>query len=137
MKSFKDTVGAKEDNIKVVIGSFDFYEVESTEEAVTLFGEAAVVALINRSYIQGQQNLAREACKKEGEGKKSVEEIQAAITGYKPGASVTRFSIKNFNDLLTAAAMDGKAELVAAAAAIYRDGRPEEAFNFLLEAQNN
>jgi len=133
MKSFKDSVGARVDNKVEVLATFDFYEVETTEEAITLFGEASVVALINRSYIQGQQNLAREACKKDGEGKKSEGEIQTLITNYKPGASVTRFSIKNYLALFNAAVEAEKYEIAKAAAAIYRDGSPEEAFNFLLE----
>ena len=133
MKSFSDSVGAKVDNKVEILGTFNFQEVETTEEAISLFGEASVVALINRAYAQGQQNLAREACKKEGEGKKSQEDIQAMITAYRPGASVTRFSIKNYLALFNAAVEAEKYEIAKAAAAIYRDGSPEEAFNFLLE----
>lgn len=134
MKSYKDTVGNRVEGKVEVIGTFDFYECETVEEAVGKFGEAATLALINRSYASAQQALAREACKKEGEGKKTPEEIQALIDGYKPGASVTRFSLKNYLALFEATVAAEKYEVAKMASALYRENA-EEAFNYLLENQ--
>jgi hypothetical protein len=134
MKVTRDTVGIREEGELKILGEFDFSEFENVAECVEKFGEEITLSLINRSWLSAIQTLARDNCKKTGEGAKSAAEIQTLINDYKPGTrSGGKFNMKSFSELMMHFGALGATETLQAMQTIYQTEGPEAAYNFLKE----
>ena len=123
-------VGTREEG---TLGTFQFPQFETVEEAVASFDESTVLQLINRSYGADLERVAREAAKKTGDARLSDEAIQEIINNYKPGSRTAKPTIKNFQAIVMEFASSGKVEIVVEASKIFKSEGLEAAYNYIIK----
>jgi hypothetical protein len=132
MKTIVQTVKEGKGEAVVELASVNVTVAETAAECVEMYGEEAVVAMIEASLSAKRANVAKVAAKKEGA---TEESIQAAVDAYKPGQRSFKATPANYMKLFTKFSLAGEFAIVTEANEMYNDPKQGlvPAFNFLME----
>lgn len=92
-----------EDVVKTTAGDVWKYQIdlpETIEEAIELFGADGALVLLNSGLKVKKQAIARDMFKSE----KTVDEVNEAVAGYRPGSGSKKSQAENAVELITAKA---------------------------------